>query len=268
MNLADDYNQIKDRIGCRLINAKANQAYLEDKPYTQVEDLAAIYHILVDEVGGAVYGLTINKELAERFGISTEALHTQALSNMEKEQSYEIKTLGEVMTEIMLGGSIDMNDLDMDDMAIVTDLMMPEPEMPFYVLTNQERHYGSSVILSDEIRQEIASWMGDFYILPSSVHETILIPKEMCSDYRELNQMVHDVNESAVEAEDWLSDHVYEYDSKSHELSRCDWKEARERGKTEKRSLKEKLAEGKAVSTKLLSEKMESPDKKKEELMH
>ena len=60
---------------------------------------------------------------------------------------------------------------------------------------------------------------------------------------------------------------VYEYDSKTHELSRCDWKEERERGKMEKRSLKEKLAEGKVTSIKQLPERKESQNKKKEELM-
>ena len=79
--------------------------------------------------------------------------------------------------------------------------------------------------------------------------------------------MVQEVNELVVEPGDRLSDHVYEYDSKTHELSRCDWKEERERGKMEKRSLKEKLAEGKVTSTKQLTERKESQNKKKEELM-
>ena len=173
------------------------------------------------------------------------------------------------MEELIFGGSIDRDDLDPENIAMLRGFEKPEPEteIPLYVLTNEHRCEGAAMILSDSICQEIASWMGDFYVLPSSIHETILIPKEISSDYRGLSSMVQEVNESAVEPGDRLSDHVYEYDSKTHELSRCDWKEERERGKMEKRSLKEKLAEGKVTSIKQLPERKESQNKKKEELM-
>lgn len=260
---------VKDKIVCRLINEEANRAYLQDKPYTQVEDLAVVYSVLIRETEGERVRFAITNAFMEQLGLSLEELHQQAISNMETRQSYVLKSMDEIVEELIFGGSIDRDDLDPEDIAMLRGFEKPEPEaeIPLYVLTNEHRCEGAAMILSDSICQEIASWMGDFYVLPSSIHETILIPKEISSDYRGLSSMVQEVNESAVEPGDRLSDHVYEYDSKTHELSRCDWKEERERGKMEKRSLKEKLAEGKVTSIKQLPERKESQNKKKEELM-
>lgn len=259
---------VKDKIVCRLINEEANRAYLQDKPYTQVEDLAVVYSVLIRETEGERVSFAITNSFMEQLGLSLEELHRQAISNMETRQSYVLKSLDEIVEELIFGGSIDRDDLDPEDIAMLRGFEKPEPEggIPFYVLSNEHRCEGAAMILSDSICQEIASWMGDFYVLPSSIHETILIPKEISSDYRGLSSMVQEVNESEVEPGDRLSDHVYEYDSKTHELSRCDWKAERERGKMEKRSLKEKLAEGKVTSTKQLPERKESQNKK-EELM-
>ena len=264
------YEQIKDKIVCRLMNEEANRAYLQDKPHTQVEDLAVVYSVVFQETKGERFGFTITNKLMEQMDINLEELHKQAISNMETRQSYELKSLDEIVEEMIYGGSIDHDDLDPEDSARLMEFEKPGPDvgLPVYVLTNERRCEGAAMILSDSICQEIASWMGDFYILPSSIHETILIPKEISNDYRGLSSMVREVNESEVAPEDWLSDHVYEYDSKTHELSRCDWKAERERGKLQKPSLKEKLAERKVVSSERLLDRPEIKTKKKEELTH
>ena len=55
---------------------------------------------------------------------------------------------------------------------------------------------------------------GDFFLLPSSIHEVILVPDNGKMDYRELEKMVHEVNETQVRPTERLSDNVYHYDSK------------------------------------------------------
>ena len=61
--------------------------------------------------------------------------------------------------------------------------------------------------------RQAAEKLGDsFFILPSSRHEVILVPPEMGKDYRDLEDMVHQVNESQVAPEDRLSDHVYHFE--------------------------------------------------------
>ena len=89
-------------------------------------------------------------------------------------------------------------------------------------------------------------------MLPSSIHETLIIPKDAGMEFKELEQMVQEVNQTQVAPGERLSDHVYEYDAKEHELFRSDRAEERAKQKEEKGdnrhervSVKEKLAEKK-----------------------
>ena len=141
-----------------------------------------------------------------------------------------------------------------------------------FVLTNDTKVNGAAAILNDDIRQEIAEKVGDFYMLPSSIHETLIIPKDAGMELKELEQMVQEVNQTQVAPGERLSDHVYEYDAKEHELFRCDRAEERAKQKEEKRdnrhervSVKEKLAEKKDAVIKMNAGKEHSvPEKKKE----
>ena len=120
--------------------------------------------------------------------------------------------------------------------------------------------------------QEIADKVGDFYVLPSSVHETLIIPKDAGMELRDLEQMVQEVNQTQVAPQERLSDHVYEYDAKEHELFRSDRAGERAKQKEEKRdekkerpSLKERLAEKKNDVMKMHADrKQPTADKKKE----
>lgn len=131
---------------------------------------------------------------------------------------------------------------------------------------------GAAAILNDDIRQEIAEKVGDFYMLPSSIHETLIIPKDAGMEFKELEQMVQEVNQTQVAPGERLSDHVYEYDAKEHELFRSDRAEERAKQKEEKGdnrhervSVKEKLAEKKDAVIKMNAGKEHSaPEKKKE----
>jgi len=81
-----------------------------------------------------------------------------------------------------------------------------------YVLTNQQRFLGACCILYDDVLKEIAERLdSDLYILPSSIHEVILMPVTVTESVPALSQMVCDINQSEVSAEEILSDHIYYY---------------------------------------------------------
>ena len=80
----------------------------------------------------------------------------------------------------------------------------------------------------DEIAEKLG---GDFIVLPSSVHETIVLPINEDMDPKELEGMVQQINAGVVSDEDKLSDHVFQYDSESHELVRMDKMEERKQEK-------------------------------------
>ena len=165
---------------------------------------------------------------------------------------------------IVVGAGADAVDYKLISMPDIPDTM--------FVLTNDTKVNGAAAILNDDIRQEIAEKVGDFYMLPSSIHETLIIPKDAGMEFKELEQMVQEVNQTQVAPGERLSDHVYEYDAKEHELFRSDRAEERVKQKEEKRdnrhervSVKEKLAEKKDAVIKMNAGKEHSaPEKKKE----
>ena len=233
-----DFDNVKDKIVCKLINEEANRQFLEDKPYTKVEDLAVVYQILMDKNAEGTATITITDNLMDRYGIILEDLHEQALLNMDVLQSYSFKGMSETIIEMMAGDIARDNDMDISEAREMASQMIPDVPDTMFVLTNDTKVNGAAAILNDDTRQEIADKVGDFYVLPSSVHETLIIPKDAGMELRDLEQMVQEVNQTQVAPQERLSDHVYEYDAKEHELFRSDRAGERAKQKEEKRIIR------------------------------
>ena len=85
-----------------------------------------------------------------------------------------------------------------------------QDDMKMYVLTNSEQQLGSGLIVHDKVLRHILDTIGeDIYILPSSVHELIVLPSSVVDDENYLTKMVHEINTNEVEPKDRLSDDVY-----------------------------------------------------------
>ena len=140
-----------------------------------------------------------------------------------------------------------------------------------YVLSNADKLNGAAALLDAKTMEDISEKLGgDFVVLPSSIHETIVLPLNEDMDRHTLEAMVQDVNATQVAPEERLSDHVYAYDAKEHELFRADKAEeraaakeaeasketavektsAKEEKKQERPSLKERLDQKKDIVAK------------------
>lgn len=101
-----------------------------------------------------------------------------------------------------------------------------QDDMKMYVLTNAEQHLGSGLIVHDKILRHILDTIGeDIYILPSSVHELIVIPSSVVDDENYLTKMVHEINQKEVEPKDRLSDDVYRVDYTTMRFRTIEYKE-------------------------------------------
>ena len=130
--------------------------------------------------------------------------------------------MNETVAEMIAVDIAREQNVGMDEAKEMAMQMMPDIPDTMFVLTNDTKVNGAAAILNDDIRQEIAEKVGDFYMLPSSIHETLIIPKDAGMEFKELEQMVQEVNQTQVALGERLSDHVYEYDAKEHELFRSD----------------------------------------------
>lgn len=266
-----DYDSIKDKIVCKLINGETNEKFLQDKPYTQIEDLAAVYQILLNKSAEGTASVTITDSLMGTYGVTAEELHSQALENMEK-QPYVFKGISQIVDEIMYGKTSSGQSMGRNEAGKTEPQMTEDIHDTIFVLTSDNMLNGAAEILNDNTRQEIAEKIGDFYVLPSCIHETIIIPKDAGMGLDELEHMVQEVNYTQVAPDERLSDHVYEYDAKEHELFRSDkagerakQKEGREEKGHERISVKDKLAEKKKEAIEKNGEKGHQKAEKKKE---
>ena len=188
-----DFERVKDRIIPRLIGGKAwNASLLSDRPFTEIEDLAVTYHIQFSDE----FSVPVTSSLMEGWGIEVSNLHKIAVRNMLTLLPSSFRG----MSAVLFG---DESDNEMD----------PEDETLF-VLTNKYGVYGAAAVLDKELMSRIAERFKKAFILPSSVHEMLIVPETPDMDVRQLAAMVKSANASVVAPEDRLSEHVYRYSVK------------------------------------------------------
>ncbi len=124
----------------------------------------------------------------------------QALANTPKLLPPELKSMNVLIQEAFLEREISESEA------------YQEGEIPMYVLTNIMHFNGAAAMLYSDIISDFAEELEtDFYILPSSIHEVILIPKVPDLEKQVLEQMVREVNQEEVDQQERLSDQVYCY---------------------------------------------------------
>ena len=210
-----NYENIKDKIIFKLIHAERNEALLKDVPHIRYFDLAIVFQCLVSEEMFGNATIMIHKAHLKLWQTTVEELYERALQNTPKLQRYDIKSMRDVLGEMML-----LEEMEGGSTKEIEEYLKELPDsVPMYVLSNKSRVQGATCILYPNILKDFAAAIrNDFYILPSSIHEIILLPAEGEEDVEALKNMVREVNESQVEREEVLSDSVYYFDWKQNEL--------------------------------------------------
>lgn len=207
-----DYQCIKGRIVYKLIHTERNKELLKDVPHIPLLDLSIVFQCLVSEEMFGSATILIHNVHIKLWDISEEELYQQASYNTQRLQQYEIANMKDVICELLSQGNQE------DDLE---DFMSQMPyHVPMYVLSNRRRVHGASCILYPDLLTDFSeSVKSSFFVLPSSVHEVILLPEEGEEDINELKQMVKEINETQLACEEVLSDSVYYFDRDTHQLS-------------------------------------------------
>lgn len=234
-----NYEVVKDFIYPRVTNFESNTKRLSDIPYTRKEDLAITYHIWANGNEESMGSITINNDLMEMYGIGMDTLHEQAMNNLDKISPLKFESLQDIMIEMMASDFAKDEGISLEEAKDLIRSSFSNAGPDVYCLTNESKINGAVYIMREDVQQMVSEKLGgDYYILPSSVHETLIVPKSKNMSYQELQTMVQDVNAMCVSEEEVLSDGVYQYDAKSHTFSRCDktpeltYKQAEERTNT------------------------------------
>lgn len=218
-----DFDQVKDKIAARLIGAEMNEELLAARPHTMVDDLAVTYCVMLGEDERGSMSVPITNQLMENWNVSVEQLHGIAMENMETLTPGSFRSMNEVMMDMMMPNLINECGGDREQAEMMLEAMCPPDDGRMYVLTNEQKLNGAAIILDQKTMDQVADRVGDkFFILPSSIHELLVVPQDAGISREDLEQMVQEVNATQVEPQERLSDHVYIYDAKEHELFRAD----------------------------------------------
>ena len=201
INTIFDAAHVLDRVVCRLISHARNQELLEEVPHREFLDLSVVFCQMIESEHMGRGTVMVTHAQTKAWGIDEDQLMERAVSNMPNLMPVDFLTMSAMLQEF---GS--------------PEEMIGETA-PLFILTNTQRQYGAWWMSDDStLRQVSKALQGGFYLLPSSVHECIIVPGVLDTDPEELRDMVMHVNETHVLPQEYLSDTVYEYDCAREEL--------------------------------------------------
>ena len=183
-----------------------NLDYLSDKPHNHICDLAVVYYVDITEIFGNDDGtatLVINNNLMEKWKIGENDLLFQSFKNLEGSERY---------TSVFNGMSKVLSCIA-DDIPGLNEFLTNSDELMF-VLTNNLSVNGASIILKEGVLRDIYEKLGLIVLIPSSVHEWIIMRAADATDPEGLRDLINGVNTSQVTEDERLSDHPYIFNGK------------------------------------------------------
>lgn len=194
------FENMKSCITFALVNRDASYHLLQDAVYLPFEDLAKVFYLQVNSKLHA----QVTKEMCSEWGVTAKDLDDAALENMPRLFPARLSNIN----EIVFGGK-------------VQNCLKKPGDLTgnLYALTNEQGVLGAAVMLYSDLMKEITERIKTpFYIIPSSVHEVLILPQKEGMSLSGVKEIVRTVNRKVIEPEDFLSNNVYGYDVKTKEI--------------------------------------------------
>ena len=203
-----DYGNVSSRLTVCVCDPVTNGDFLKNVPHEDAAGLALYCRVTYDNGDSDLQSsVTVNNALLENWGVTAEKVFEDARANDIRKgcSLVSVMALIESMGPLaFLSGTKPKNLLD-EENPVIGD----EP-VPLYVLTNTEKVRGAALIFDPVIRRKVMDIFGkDCFVLPSSIHETLILPCDASSSEPEdMLRMVREINGEMVEPQDRLSDSV------------------------------------------------------------
>ena len=201
----------RDRIIMMLINTEQNKQLLETLPHREFLDLSIVYRLGLGSNKDGLYYSMIDNKLAKAMGMNEQELFQAAYANTRELLPPVVVDMNEVTRTILKRQGMP-DEMIGECISNLSDNVM-------FVISNSIGVNGAASMLYEEELQRLAERVGsDLYILPSSLHEVIAVSSHL-GKLEQLAEMVHEVNMTAVDLEDRLSNQVYHFDKELGRLS-------------------------------------------------
>lgn len=192
-----DYEKAQEHIIMKLVNAKRNEELLKQVPHVLVYDLALLFLCNAGDFMNEFSTILIHNHHMNDWNVCVEDLYKKAIQNTPELLSPRLDSLHDIFKYITD-----------EDLPFLNDLNC-------YILTNEFKILGATVLMYPDLLQEISEvFEDDLIIIPSSIHEVLVIPSrntppEYSSEY--MNSIIQEVNDSHLHNTEILSDHAYYY---------------------------------------------------------
>ncbi len=209
------YSVVRDNFVIKMCDPVLNKELLKDKVYTNEGDFAALYYVNMGVSNDTRGMAAVDRAMLRMWDVSTAQLRNDAIA-VELQRGYALYTMENLLCS--MSGMEDKVNL-LDDSAKESSMPFIS-EMPMYVLTNTEMAFGASAVIQSHIMDQACSVIGTdkVFVLPSSIHEVLLLPINEGLDITMLSGLVKEVNSTQVAPEDLLSYRVQIYDRTTHKL--------------------------------------------------
>lgn len=198
---------VQERLFLQLVNSSKNKKLLKDSVHLDCSELSLVLYIIAADDESGIGKVRVTKAMLDNFGWDEKDILSYALENTVRLFPYEEFSLYELLSKIT--GCTDIPGIN---------IVKGESEM--MILTNSRGMFGATTVFYPGVLKELADRHNtSLFLLPSSIHEFIVLEDDGIYDAKELEKMVQEVNVSAVSPEDVLSDNIYYYGRNSGMLS-------------------------------------------------
>ncbi len=201
-----DYNKMKDSLAMEVVSKDRNADLLESVPHKDIEDMSVVYRFVIGDTSQGVGTVLVTNQMIDNYGITAEQLHEDAVKNAPEIRPLVIEGMAEVLAKQM-----GVEDLEM------LGLNIPPEQEQMFVASVEGNVHGAGVLAYEDFMDKASERVGgqSFFILPSSIHELLIIPDNGNFDLKSLENMVKEVNATTVDPADQLTDSVYHYDAET-----------------------------------------------------
>jgi len=208
-----DFSLVKNKIYFKLINYERNQEFLKNVPHRKWLDLAVIYSVLIKKDAQGIGSVTIKNDMLESWDVHTEAIEACAKINTPLLFEASVKPMEDIIKHLLVEEFDEMQESeDASELIEMFNGEQSSKQTAMYVGTNNQGVNGAALLLYPNALRDFSDKVNlDIIILPSSIHEVLLIPLRGDMNKEDLYRMVKDVNETQVSLEDYLATNVYMY---------------------------------------------------------
>jgi hypothetical protein len=229
--------EVKKRIFFELVNQDKNRYLLSQIPHVTFNDLAITFYYLFPAGHGqqkVERKIIISNSLCRKWATDTERLFRRALKNTPRERHPLIQDIEELIKTKMVSDlhtTLKVSDKQLVKQQVekafnsgkfesINQYIRSDDRYKMYVLTNVQKQYGASTVLYPKVLKALANRLDiNFFLLPSSIHEFMLVPDDNQKSVEELSEIVRETNNTAVEVDEILSYSIYYYDRSTGVIS-------------------------------------------------